>query len=79
LLQFERDLALKQAQYGPEHPLVADCLSNMAIIYNQRGEQDMALSMYQRALRIFEQVQRTQQSGCCTHSNGHGWVNNLEV
>lgn len=46
---------MKQAQYGPDHPLVADCLSNMAIIYNQRGEQDKALPMYERALKIFEQ------------------------
>eukprot|EP00892_Ulva_mutabilis_P006596 jgi/Ulvmu1/4308/UM002_0029.1 len=52
--EFERDLAQKEARYGKDHPLVADCLSNMAIIYNQRGEQEKALPMYERALAIFE-------------------------
>lgn len=28
----------------------------MAIIYNQRGEQDKALPMYERALTIFEET-----------------------
>lgn len=56
VLQFERDLAQKEARYGKDHPLVADCLSNMAIIYNQRGEQNKALPMYERALAIFEET-----------------------
>jgi centrosomal protein CEP104 len=52
----EAELARKERELGPDHPAVADCLSNIAILYNQSGESDKALPMYERALAIFEKA-----------------------
>lgn len=51
---FEDQLRHKEATLGPSHPHVAEAASNLAIIYNQRGDSDRALPLYQRALNIWE-------------------------
>ncbi|KAL6781774.1 FAP256 [Auxenochlorella protothecoides x Auxenochlorella symbiontica] len=51
---FAAELAAREARLGPAHPEVADALSNLAIVHNQRGETSLALPLYQRALRIWE-------------------------
>ena len=50
----ERALARKEAELGPNHRDVADCLSNIAIIYNQEHQTEKAQPLYERALAIFE-------------------------
>lgn len=52
----EAELARKEAQFGRDHPAVADVLSNMAIMYSQRGESTAAQPLYERALAIFERA-----------------------
>jgi centrosomal protein CEP104 len=51
---FEEELHRREATLGPSHPLVAEAASNLAIIYNQRGDGARALPLYQRALNIWE-------------------------
>ncbi|KAG7668381.1 putative Centrosomal protein of 104 kDa [Nannochloris sp. 'desiccata'] len=51
---FEEELRRREATLGPSHPHVAEAASNLAIIYNQRGDGDRALPLYQRALNIWE-------------------------
>ena len=45
---FEAELAAREAALGPNHPDVAEALSNLAIVCNQRGEYDRALPLYAR-------------------------------
>ncbi len=35
---FESELRSREKQYGGSHPAVAESCSNLAILYNQRGE-----------------------------------------
>ncbi|PNW77316.1 hypothetical protein CHLRE_10g431150v5 [Chlamydomonas reinhardtii] len=51
---FEAELASREDQLGPAHPDVAEACSNLAILYNQKGEYDKALPLYERALKIYE-------------------------
>ena len=48
------ELRQREALYGPNHPNLADSLSNLAILYNQSGAYDKAQPLYERALRIYE-------------------------
>ncbi|GFR45564.1 hypothetical protein Agub_g6958 [Astrephomene gubernaculifera] len=52
---FEAELASREETLGPDHPDVAESCSNLAILYNQKGEYERALPLYERALRIYEQ------------------------
>ncbi|GAB4823407.1 hypothetical protein N2152v2_010453 [Parachlorella kessleri] len=51
---FEAELRAREARLGPSHPDVAEALSNLAIIHNQRGDTGRALPLYERALAIWE-------------------------
>ncbi|KAG2484841.1 hypothetical protein HYH03_016407 [Edaphochlamys debaryana] len=51
---FEAELDAREHELGPDHPDVAESCSNLAILYNQRGEYDRALPLYERALDIYE-------------------------
>lgn len=57
IAHLERELARKEAAFGPVHPEVADCLSNLAIVHNQEGHLDKAQPLYERALAIFEKTE----------------------
>ncbi len=48
------EMAQRERQYGPSHPRVAETASNLAILYNQRGDAAAAQPLYERALRIYE-------------------------
>ena len=50
------ELRQREALYGPNHPNLADSLSNLAILYNQNGAYDKAQPLYERALHIYEAV-----------------------
>ena len=50
------ELRQREALYGPNHPNLADSLSNLAILYNQSGAHNKAQPLYERALRIYETV-----------------------
>ena len=50
------ELQQREALYGPNHPNLADSLSNLAILYNQSGDYDKAQPLYERALQIYQTV-----------------------
>ncbi len=47
-----RDLAIREATRGPDHPEVAASLNNLALHYDQRGKFDEAEPLYRKALGI---------------------------
>ena len=51
---YEAELAAREKALGPDHPDVAESLTNIAILYNQRLEFAIAQPLYERALRIYE-------------------------
>ena len=51
---YEAELAARERALGPDHPDVAESLTNIAILYNQRLEFAKAQPLYERALRIYE-------------------------
>jgi centrosomal protein CEP104 len=51
---FVAELGAREQQYGPSHPAVAESCSNLAILYNQKGDYAAALPLYERALAIYE-------------------------
>jgi len=59
---YERELSQREAELGPEHPDVAESLSNLAILYNQQGQHEKALPLYERALAIWERTQGPDSS-----------------
>ncbi|KXZ41368.1 hypothetical protein GPECTOR_518g498 [Gonium pectorale] len=52
----QAELEAREAELGPDHPDVAESCSNLAILYNQRGDCDRALPLYERALAIYENL-----------------------
>jgi len=59
---YERELSEREAELGPDHPDVAESLSNLAILYNQQGQYDKAQPLYERALAIWERTQGPKSS-----------------
>lgn len=59
---YERELSEREAALGPDHPDVAESLSNLAILYNQQGDHEKALPLYERALAIWERTQGPESS-----------------
>ncbi|KAJ9516820.1 hypothetical protein QJQ45_027229 [Haematococcus lacustris] len=51
---FEEELKQRERSLGPDHPDVAEVCSNLAIVYNQKGQTDKALPLYERSLMIYE-------------------------
>jgi CHAT domain-containing protein len=52
----ERALAIRENALGAEHPLVAQSLDNLAVLYYSKGEYAKAEPLYIRALAIREKV-----------------------
>lgn len=51
---FIRELSAREQQYGAQHAAVAESCSNLAILYNQKGDYGAAQPLYERALAIYE-------------------------
>jgi tetratricopeptide (TPR) repeat protein len=52
---YQRALRIRETALGPEHPLVADSLNNLATLYNAQGDVAEAVSYLARGLGIEEQ------------------------
>lgn len=48
------ELHQRERSLGSDHVDVAESCSNLAILYNQRGDTSKALPLYERALKIYE-------------------------
>jgi len=53
---YENMLPILEAEFGPEHPDVAQTLNNLSELYDDMGYYEKALPLYQRALEISEKV-----------------------
>ena len=53
---YQRALAIKEKALGPEAPLVATSLNNLAALYDDQGQYAQAEPLYQRALTIGEKA-----------------------
>ena len=53
---YEAELAAREKALGPDHPDVAESLTNIAILYNQQMNFAKAQPLYERALRIYEKA-----------------------
>jgi tetratricopeptide (TPR) repeat protein len=51
---YRRALAIDEASYGPHHPVVANCLNNLAGVLGATNRPHEAEEMYRRALAIDE-------------------------
>jgi tetratricopeptide (TPR) repeat protein len=52
---YQRALAIREQQLGPQHPDTAGSLNNLAGLYDAQGKYEQAEPLYQRALAILEQ------------------------
>ena len=53
---YERALEICEKLRGPKHPLVAIVLVNLGIIWKEEGDKAKAISHYQEALAIQEEI-----------------------
>ena len=53
---YEEELKIREKELGAQHPDVAEACSNLAILYNQKGDYSAAQPLYERALRIWEKT-----------------------
>jgi len=54
---FERALAIREKNFGPEHPEVAESLNNLAVLLEEKiGDYTGARPLYERALAICEKT-----------------------
>jgi tetratricopeptide (TPR) repeat protein len=51
---YQRALAIREQQLGPQHPNTATSLNNLAALYKNQGKDKQAEPLYQRALAIDE-------------------------
>ena len=51
---YARALEIREAVFGPDHPLLAETLNNMAALYRAQGRTEEADQLYRRALTIFK-------------------------
>ncbi|KAK4116309.1 TPR-like protein [Canariomyces notabilis] len=49
---FKRALDIRKARLGPEDPFIAYSLNNIALVYTEMGELDLAYAAHQEAIRI---------------------------
>jgi tetratricopeptide (TPR) repeat protein/nucleoside phosphorylase len=70
---YRRALAIREQQFGPEHPETASSLNNLASLYDAQGKYTEAEPLYRRALAIREQRLGT------THADAAISLNNLAL
>jgi tetratricopeptide (TPR) repeat protein len=64
-----RALEIYEKVLGPEHPVTAANLNNLAMIYKALGAYDKALPLYQRALQIIEKARGPEHPDTATLVN----------
>jgi len=51
-----RTMHIRQSHYGPFHPLVARCLQDLAVLADNEGRSEEAITLLQRAIEIREKT-----------------------
>jgi hypothetical protein len=52
----ERALRIRVSHFGPDHPLVARCLQDLAVIADTLGNSEKAIELCMKALDVREKV-----------------------
>jgi CHAT domain-containing protein/tetratricopeptide (TPR) repeat protein len=52
----ERAVTLREKLLGPDHPLVANSLNNLAKLYEELGDAERAVPLYDRAIKSYEKT-----------------------
>ena len=77
----ELSISVSESVNGKEHNITADCLFNLAMLYDNQGRYDEAEPLYKRALLIEEKVlgsehprhgDISEQSGRCSTTTRAG-------
>ena len=71
---FQRALAIREQQLGPQHPDTATSLNNLALLYHDQGKYEQAEPLFQRALAIREQQLGPQHPDTATSLNNLGML-----
>ena len=66
---YKRALAIKEKDLGPEHPLVAASLNNLAKLFKAQGRHAEAEPLHMRALTIREKVLGPEHPSVATNLN----------
>src|SRR5260370_28512666 len=66
---YQRALAIREQQLGPEHPDTASSLNNLAVLYRAQGKYEQAEPLLKRALAIAEQQSGPQHPVTATKLN----------
>jgi len=66
---FRRSLAIREKALGPEHPLVATSLGNLAVLYRAQVRHSVAEPLFKRALTIYEKALGSEHSSVATALN----------
>ena len=66
---FERALAIDEAAYGPDHPVVAIRLSNLGRALRDLGQPQNARPLFERALAIGEAARRPDNPAVAIYLN----------
>jgi CHAT domain-containing protein/tetratricopeptide (TPR) repeat protein len=70
----EQALAVNEKAYGPEHPLVAEALHNLATTYQQQHQDDKAEPLYKRALDQFQHFYGANDPHVALTMFNIGWI-----
>ncbi|MDI1478932.1 CHAT domain-containing tetratricopeptide repeat protein [Polyangium sp. y55x31] len=65
----ERALAIGENAFGPNHPIVATGLNNLAAMYDAVGDYAKAEPLFQRAVGIYERLQGPEHPNVATALN----------
>jgi len=68
---YQRAIAIGEKTLGPEHPLLAIYINNLANLYRDQGKYEEAEPLYQRAIAIGEKTLGPEHPDLAT------WLNNL--
>ncbi len=68
-LLYQRALAIREQQLGPDHPDTATSLNNLAELYKSQGKYIEAEPLYQRAIAIDEKALGPEHPGLATDLN----------
>src|SRR5260370_104188 len=66
---YQRALAIREQQLGPEHPDTATSLNNLAELYRDQGKYEQAEPLLKRALAIDEKLSGPQHPDTATNLN----------